>query len=346
VISGPETSAPAGLDPRRERLGRWLLAAEDLRSRTLAAFDRSPVTDPRRWVARNGRATQRAFLGRGVRWAHVDGVLDVVLRRAPANEIGTEMLGELERLVAYLEAGGGGARAMLLRSDNPRGFSAGADLRELHRRIQDRKAAGVPLWAQTRELRSFIDRIHRVMDVLDRVPIPTVAALHGVVFGGGLELALTCDTLVADRTARFAFPELRLGLVPGFGGIPRLRRDLGNAVVRDLLLSGRSLRAARAHELGLVSQLAAPGEAPAVARAAAVQATRFDPRTTAAAKAFLKPFPGADLAREKALFTQLFASPVVEASLADFVASTDPMPYLPPRERRDGGDGASKEDVR
>jgi len=71
----------------------------------------------------------------------------------------------------------------------------------------------------------------------------TVAAVHGVVFGGGFELALTCDMIVADRTARFCFPELRLGLIPGFGGIPRLKRDLGNGLVRDLLMTGRSISA-------------------------------------------------------------------------------------------------------
>ena len=63
--------------------------------------------------------------------------------------------------------------------------------------------------------------------------------MHGVCFGGGLELALLCDIIVADKMARFAFPELRLGLIPGFGGIPRLKRDVGNAFIRELLLTGR-----------------------------------------------------------------------------------------------------------
>jgi len=70
---------------------------------------------------------------------------------------------------------------------------------------------------------------------------------------------LTCDVLVADKTARFCFPELRLGIVPGFGGIPRLRRELGNAVVRDILMTGRSLNAKKAQAVGLVSQVVAPG---------------------------------------------------------------------------------------
>ena len=68
------------------------------------------------------------------------------------------------------------------------------------------------------------------MNALDTAPLTTIAAVHGVTFGGGFELALTCDLIIADKMARFCFPELRLGLIPGFGGIPRLKRDLGNSV--------------------------------------------------------------------------------------------------------------------
>src|SRR5437764_4975641 len=102
----------------------------------------------------------------------------------------------------------------------------------------------------------FLERIHRVLNAVDASPLTSIAAVHGVTFGGGLELALACDLIVADKMARFGFPELRLGLIPGFGGIPRLKRDVGNAVIRDLLLTGRSINAQRAFAVGLVSQLA------------------------------------------------------------------------------------------
>jgi enoyl-CoA hydratase/carnithine racemase len=101
--------------------------------------------------------------------------------------------------------------------------------------------------------------------------LTTIAAVHGVTFGGGFELALTCDLIIADKMARFCFPELRLGLIPGFGGIPRLKRDLGNAVVRDLLLTGRSFNANKAQQIGLVSQVVGEGEALRAARATAAQ---------------------------------------------------------------------------
>ena len=108
-----------------------------------------------------------------------------------------------------------------------------------------------------RGVRDFLERIHRVLNRDRCAPLTTIAAVHGVTFGGGFELALVCDLIIADKMARFCFPELRLGLIPGFGGIPRLKRDLGNAVVRDLLLTGRSFNATKAQQIGLVSQVCA-----------------------------------------------------------------------------------------
>lgn len=294
-----------------------------------------------------------------------DGVLEVALHADPLNEIGLDMLTELERVASLVRAGG--HRAVLIHSENPKGFSAGANLWELHqglasardvralpehaRRLFDgkRRAARAGLAtvrgltrgdygldplraAKVWGVRAFLDRIHAVFDTLDTAPVPVIAAVHGVCFGGGFELALTADVIVADKTARFAFPELRLGLVPGFGGVPRLELDLGNALVRELLLSGRSLGAARAHEVGLVAQLVGHGKALGVARKLAAQTQRFDAATVAAAKPFLKPFPAARLAEEKALFCRLLTSPAVMEALDAFVTSEDVMPYLPRRQ--------------
>jgi len=167
------------------------------------------------------------------------------------------------------------------------------------------------------------------MNILDTSPLTTIAAVHGVCFGGGFELALACDLIIADKTARFCFPELRLGLIPSFGGIPRLKRDLGNAVVRDLLLTGRSINATKALGVGLVSQVTSEGEALRVARSTAAQVKKFDRPTSAAAKRFIKPIPYEELRREIDVFCELFTRPVVEAGLRKFVESTDALPYLP-----------------
>ena len=178
-------------------------------------------------------------------------------------------------------------------------------------------------------LRNFLERIHAVLNALDAAPFVTIAAVHGVCFGGGLELALACDIIIADKMARFAFPELRLGLIPGFGGIPRLKRDLGNAFVRDLLFTGRTVNAARAQAVGLVAQLAGEGEALRIARSTAAQITKFEAVTRAAAKKFIKPVLHDELRHEIDLFCELFARPAVMAALKKFVESSDAMPYLP-----------------
>ena len=178
-------------------------------------------------------------------------------------------------------------------------------------------------------MRNFLERIHRVFNALDASPLTTIAAVHGVTFGGGFELALTCDLIIADKMARFCFPELRLGLIPGFGGIPRLKRDLGNAVVRDILLTGRSINASKALSVGLVSQVAAEGEVLRLARSTAEQVKKFDRKTSAAAKRFLKPIPYAELRQEIELFCHLFSQPAVQAGMRKFVESTEALPYLP-----------------
>ena len=269
------------------------------------------------------------FTGEALSWSRQGTTLEVVLHRDPCNEIGERSLEELEALAAYAAEGAEGAHAMLLYSDQAAGFCAGADLAALHARIEAAEAAGEP-WEV--EIRSFIDRIHDAFNALDRAPLTTIAAVHGVCFGGGFELALTCDVRVADRSARFCFPELRLGLIPGFGGIPRLRRDVGEAVVRDLLLTGRSLGAKRAHAVGLVSQLVGRGQAVEVARELAGSLGAYDRETAAAAKAFGKHVPLEALAEEKRLFCELIARPTVREALASFVERDDAHPYLAPRE--------------
>jgi enoyl-CoA hydratase/carnithine racemase len=266
----------------------------------------------------------KSFAGKTLRWEWREGILELTLDREPANEIGTAMLAELERFVGTFPVLAPETSACIVFSARKHGFSAGADLRELYE-----GAAALSGRERLAGVREFLERIHAVLNAIDAAPFVTIAAIHGVCFGGGLEVALACDIIIADKMARFAFPELRLGLIPGFGGIPRLKRDLGNAFVRDLLLTGRSVNATRAQAAGLVSQLAAEGEAPKLARAMASQITKFDAVTRAAAKKFIKPIPHEELRREIDLFCELFTRPAVMAGLKKFVESTDAMPYLP-----------------
>jgi len=257
-------------------------------------------------------------------WKLSGGVIELALHRGPCNELGSASLEELEKFTTALQLMQDDAHALIIYSELKPGFCAGADLRELYRRSEamDKTEA-------VKGVRDFLERIHRVLNLIDAAPLTTIAAVHGVTFGGGFELALACDLIIADKMARFCFPELRLGLIPGFGGIPRLKRDLGNGVVRDLLLTGRSINATKAQQIGLVSQVVGEGEALRAARATAAQLGKFDHATAVAAKKFIKPIPHEELRREIDLFCELFARPAVQLGLRKFVESTDAQPYLP-----------------
>lgn len=264
------------------------------------------------------------YKGQAISWEVREGVIELALHRSPCNEIGSLTLEELEKFAATLDGICREAHALIIHSQMKPGFCAGADLRELYRRSQEMKREDA-----MRGVREYLERIHAVMNVIDGAPLTSIAAVHGVTFGGGLELALVCDLIIADKMARFCFPELRLGLIPGFGGIPRLKRDLGNGVVRDLLLTGRSFNTTKAQAVGLASQVVAEGEALRAARATASQLKKFDKATAAAAKRFIKPIPREELRQEIEIFCELFERPAVQAGLKKFVESADALPYLP-----------------
>ena len=97
-----------------------------------------------------------------------------------------------------------------------------------------------------------LQRAHDVVDRLDRLPVPTVAVIHGYCLGGGLEVALACDYRIAVDDARLGFPEVLLGLHPGLGGTVRLPRLINPIEAMTVMLTGRTLRARRAKSLGLV----------------------------------------------------------------------------------------------
>ena len=264
------------------------------------------------------------FKGQALSWQVQGGVIELSLHREPCNEVGSLSLSELEKFAFALDGLEGDAHALILYSELKCGFCAGADLRELYERSQSMEKSQAVLG-----VRDFLERIHAVLNRIDAAPLTTIAAVHGVTFGGGFELALVCDLIIADKMARFCFPELRLGLIPGFGGIPRLKRDLGNAVVRDLLLTGRSINATKAQQVGLVSQVVSEGEVLPAARATAAQIGKFDRQTAVAAKQFIKPIPRDELREEIDIFCDLFSRPAVQAGLKRFVESTDAQPYLP-----------------
>jgi enoyl-CoA hydratase len=153
----------------------------------------------------------------------------------------------LERFVRVLDEVEGDAtiRALVLTGAGPKAFVAGADIGEYAEQDDD---AFVAYQRRSREL----------FDRLDAFGTPVIAAVNGYALGGGFEIVLCCDLVVASETASFGLPEGRLGLAPGGGGTQRLTRAVGPYVAADVLLFGTRLTAARAHALGLVAEVAAP----------------------------------------------------------------------------------------
>ncbi|HMF41863.1 MAG TPA: enoyl-CoA hydratase-related protein, partial [Polyangia bacterium] len=115
----------------------------------------------------------------------------------------------------------------------------------------------------------FLDVLNRLMNAIAAFPRPVIAAINGAAFGGGLELALACDLRIAADTAELGLTEVRLGVIPGAGGTQRLARVASVAAAKELILTGRRVRAARALQLGIVSEVVpAAGLAEAAARLA------------------------------------------------------------------------------
>ena len=156
------------------------------------------------------------------------------------NALSSELMEEL--VAALQELDEDEAVRCIVVGGNERVFAAGADIAEL--------AAGTPVSL-------YQDRRIERWDAIRSVRTPLVAAVSGFCLGGGCELAMACDLIVASETARFGQPEINLGVMPGAGGTQRLTRAVGKAVAMDMILSGRMLRAEEARDLGLVARVVA-----------------------------------------------------------------------------------------
>ncbi|MGI9334603.1 MAG: enoyl-CoA hydratase/isomerase family protein [Gammaproteobacteria bacterium] len=140
-------------------------------------------------------------------------------------------------------AGEGTARALIITGAGEKAFCAGADITELKGRDLTAQQAGTARGQQT-------------MAKLDDLPIPSVAAINGFAFGGGLELALACDLRIAGPRAKLGLPEIKLGLIPGYGGTQRLPRLIGEGRALEMIMTGRTVGAEEALAIGLVHRLA------------------------------------------------------------------------------------------
>jgi enoyl-CoA hydratase/carnithine racemase len=210
-------------------------------------------------------------------------ICEVVLDRPAAmNALNTDMAARLAQVCAEVAADRG-VRAVVLAAAGQRAFCVGADLKE--------RAAmsDAELLAQRPVFRAAFGAVLNL-------PQPVIAAVHGYALGGGCELALCCDLIVADETATFGLPETTVGLVPGGGGTQLALRRLGPGRAGDLVLTGRQVDAAEAERLGLADRRVPAGTAGEHALALAGQIAANSPVAVLAAKRAIRQGSGASLA--------------------------------------------------
>jgi enoyl-CoA hydratase len=222
----------------------------------------------------------------------------------------------LDQLVDALEAldRDPACRAIVIAGSGTRAFAAGADIRELQPQTAATLTAGgrFGTW-----------------DRLAMVGLPLIAAVRGVALGGGCELAMTCDMIVAAEDATFGQPEILIGVMPGAGGTQRLTRAIGKARAMELILTGRSMTASEALARGLVTRVVPPEATLDVALELAALVATMPPLAVRAAKAAIldaSDRPLADgLARERAAFFGLFDTDDQAEGMAAFTQKRPPV---------------------
>jgi enoyl-CoA hydratase len=193
-----------------------------------------------------------------------DSIAFVCLERPEKlNVLSREMLSELGETFERIGRERG-IRAVILTGAGRRAFSAGTDISEL---------AGMG----AEEARRAAGRGQAVCDLIERCPVPVIAAVNGVAAGGGCELALACHLRVASTDARFSLPEIKLGIIPGYGGTQRLARATGSGRALEMMLTGAEVAADEALRLGLVNRVVAPEQLLAAAETLAGQIANLAP---------------------------------------------------------------------
>ena len=156
------------------------------------------------------------------------------------NALSFSLIGDLSRALDAVAASD--ARALLITGEGTKAFCAGADIGELANRTLMQTKRGAELGQST-------------FAKLERLPMPSVAIINGFAFGGGLELALACSFRLATANAKLGLPEIKLGLVPGYGGTQRLPRMVGEARALEMILTGKAVDASTALAWGLVNRI-------------------------------------------------------------------------------------------
>ncbi|MDR0488515.1 MAG: enoyl-CoA hydratase/isomerase family protein [Propionibacteriaceae bacterium] len=206
-----------------------------------------------------------------LRFEIADSVATLTITRPEAlNALNTEVLTELGETLSGIRPNE--VRAVLITGEGDRAFVAGGDIGEM---------SGMT----SRQGAEFSRLGNRIFRTLETLPMPTIAAVNGYALGGGCELALSCDIRVASTKAIFGQPEVGLGITPGFGGTQRLARVVGVALAKEIIFTGRNLKADRALAIGLVNAVVEPEKLMSTAFTMATEIASKAPYAVRVAKA-------------------------------------------------------------
>ena len=244
--------------------------------------------------------------------AAAEGVALVTVDNPPVNALGDDVLDALGDAAAALAADVS-VRAVVVTGGGDKVFMAGADLGEFQKLLDGEGS-----------VESHVGRSRRALDLLSSLPQPLVAAVQASALGGGLEVALCCDLIVADPAARLGLPEVRLGLMPGAGGTQRLPRRIGVGPAAELLLLGKAVDAAEAHRLGLVNRVSAPGAAVTEAVELATRLAGLPAQAVQSIKRMLVRVDAAGLDREREAFLTVFRTDDAREGVTAFVEKRPP----------------------
>lgn len=245
----------------------------------------------------------------GVRLRLDDGVATVTIDNPPVNVLSAAVLDSLLGTLARVKDETA-ARVVVLDSAAPKAFAAGANIREM-----------APMGPN--EARIHGGRGQSVTVAIEDLPLPVIAAVHGSCLGGGTEIALACDFVVASEDAVFGQPEINLGVMPGWGGTRRLPRRVGLARARRWILLGDPVPAKAAHAAGWIDDVVPRAELPTRARELARTLRGKSSLALAAAKSAINraidPGRAEGLAYELDLWAQLFGTPDQREGMQAFI---------------------------
>jgi len=244
------------------------------------------------------------------------GTVLLTLDSPPVNVLSIPVVGALSARLAEAEADPE-ARTVIIASAFEKAFAAGADVREM-----------APLDAE--RVRIHGARGQALTRQIEHLPLPVIAAVRGVALGGGCELCLACDFIIAAEDAQFGQPEINLGIMPGWGGTRRLPRRIGTAHARRWLMTGRSVPASEALAQGLVDRVVPRSEVLPAAFALAEELATKPPITLAAVKYAIlgaaDPHIDAGLAYELDLWAHLFGTEGQKEGMRAFLEKRPPPP--------------------